>query len=539
MSRLAISLILAALAANAQISSTSPARAYRISGTVVNASTGQVLSKMAVSVGPAEGGSATTVTSAEDGHFTFGKLKPGKYWLEAQGHGFSQQRFDQHEEFSTAIAVGPGLDSEHLVFRLRPDARITGTITDDGNEPVAQANVMLFRTGVEAGVNTTQTRGQTNTDDQGSYHFGHIAPGNYYIAVSGRPWYAQNQAQVQGSIGKIAASAEEMGREFDVTYPVTYYPGVTDPAAATPLVVKQGDRVEANIELTAVPALHVRIRASGVDPSQGVGMNAMQQLFGNASVAVPMTFNVIGPGEFELSGVPPGEFRLSLQTWGKNPSAREQEINLSDDSEIDAPSGSTFASVTGVVQLESGRAVTGPASVQLLNRSTNERLSAQISAKGEFAFNTNQVRPGQYQVSVGGVAQSLVKSLSSSGATATGHEVDIGPAASVQLKITLSEGVGRVDGTALRDGQPSSGAMIVLVPDDLEHDSELIRRDQSDSDGTFTLYNVLPGKYRVVAIQNGWDLPWLSPGIFAPYLKAGEVVRVEPREKYNIKVNAQ
>jgi hypothetical protein len=160
-------------------------------------------------------------------------------------------------------------------------------------------------------------------------------------------------------------------------------------------------------------------------------------------------------------------------------------------------------------------------------------------AKGEFAFGANQVRPGQYQVLVGGVAQSLVKSLSATGATVMGHQVDIGPSASVQLKITVSEGLGRVDGIALRDGQPSAGAMIVLVPEDLEHDSDLVRRDQSDSDGTFTLYNVLPGNYTVVAIQNGWDLPWLSPAVFEPYLKAGEVVRVEPREKYNIRVKAQ
>jgi len=536
MPRLAIPLVLVALAAHAQISHTRPARAYRISGTVVNATTGQILSKVAVSIGPAEGNSEMTVTTAEDGRFTFGKLKSGKYWLEAQGRGFSAQRFDQHEEFSTGIAVGPGLDSEHLVFRLRPDARITGTITDEANEPVAQANVMLFRTGVENGASTTQMRSQSNTDDEGSYHFGHVAPGNYYIAVSARPWYAENQTPIRL---RAAAPAEEPRRELDVTYPITYYPGATDPASAAPLAVKPGDRLVADIELTAVPALHVRMRDSGVDTSQGVGMTATQQLFGSTPVAVPATFNVIAPGEFELSGVPAGALRLNLQTWGKNPSTSEEEINVSDDSEIDAPTASTFASVSGLVQLESGRAVSDPAFVQLLDRSTNERLPAQISAKGEFAFGSYQVRPGQYQVLVSGVAQSLVKSLSATGARVVGHEVEVGPGASVQLKITLSQGVGRVDGTVLRDGQTSAGAMIVLVPEDLEHDSDLVRRDQSDSDGTFTLYNVLPGNYTVVAIQNGWDLPWLSPGVFEPYLKAGEGVKVEPHEKYDIRLNAQ
>jgi hypothetical protein len=120
-----------------------------------------------------------------------------------------------------------------------------------------------------------------------------------------------------------------------------------------------------------------------------------------------------------------------------------------------------------------------------------------------------------------------------------GHEIDIDRGASVQLKIILSHGVGRIDGTAFRDGKPLAGVMIVLVPQDIEHNSALVRRDQSDSDGTFTLYYVLAGTYTIVAIQNGWDLQWLNPAVLQPYLKGGEVVSVAPRGRYNIKVNVQ
>jgi len=41
--------------------------------------------------------------------------------------------------------------------------------------------------------------------------------------------------------------------------------------------------------------------------------------------------------------------------------------------------------------------------------------------------------------------------------------------------------------------------------------SYAIRRDQSDSDGTFALQNVLPGKYRLLALEKGWDMPWADP----------------------------
>src|SRR6058998_3963286 len=63
----------------------------------------------------------------------------------AEHKGFARQAFDEHEGFSTAIAVGSNLISENLIFRLRPDAVISGTIFDEQNEPVRGAQVMLFR----------------------------------------------------------------------------------------------------------------------------------------------------------------------------------------------------------------------------------------------------------------------------------------------------------------------------------------------------------------------------------------------------------
>ena len=57
--------------------------------------------------------------------------------------------------------------------------------------------------------------------------------------------------------------------------------------------------------------------------------------------------------------------------------------------------------------------------------------------------------------------------------------------------------------------------MVVLVPRDPEINRDLFRRDQSDLDGTFTLQNVVPGTYTVLAIDNGWDLDWSQPGVIA------------------------
>jgi protocatechuate 3,4-dioxygenase beta subunit len=97
-----------------------------------------------------------------------------------------------------------------------------------------------------------------------------------------------------------------------------------------------------------------------------------------------------------------------------------------------------------------------------------------------------------------------------------------------------------VDGTVLSsDGKPFAGAMVLLAPDNLGNNTVLIRRDQSDSDGTFTLPNVVPGHYSLLAIRNGWGLEWMNPAVLKPYLAGGEQVLVQKNGNYNLKVRVQ
>ena len=60
-----------------------------------------------------------------------------------------------------------------------------------------------------------------------------------------------------------------------------------------------------------------------------------------------------------------------------------------------------------------------------------------------------------------------------------------------------------------------------MVPKEPESHGELFRRDQSDSDGTFSLASVIPGEYTIVAIDDGWDLHWSEPGVIEHYVPKG------------------
>ena len=83
------------------------------------------------------------------------------------------------------------------------------------------------------------------------------------------------------------------------------------------------------------------------------------------------------------------------------------------------------------------------------------------------------------------------------------------------------------------------GAMILLVPNDSQSDPWLYQRDQSDSDGSFTMSQVPPGRYTVMAIENGWTQEGANPSVLKRWLRGGETLQVAPNGKYTIKVKAQ
>jgi hypothetical protein len=95
---------------------------------------------------------------------------------------------------------------------------------------------------------------------------------------------------------------------------------------------------------------------------------------------------------------------------------------------------------------------------------------------------------------------------------------------SVDAIVTLSEGNTRIEGFARKDGKGLAGAMVVLAPADRANWQALTRRDQSDSDGSFALRDVAPGKYTIFAIEDGWGLDWARPEAMARYLPGGTAV---------------
>src|ERR1035438_251595 len=96
----------------------------------------------------------------------------------------------------------------------------------------------------------------------------------------------------------------------------------------------------------------------------------------------------------------------------------------------------------------------------------------------------------------------------------------------VTLVVKVSAGGTRVEGFAGVVGKGKAGVLVVLVPRDAAAFPELVRRDQSNSDGSFSMRDAAPGQYTVVAIEDGWALDWTRPEVIGRYLPGGIAVTV-------------
>ncbi len=103
-------------------------------------------------------------------------------------------------------------------------------------------------------------------------------------------------------------------RDTSTAKPINlYYPGSSDASGATPILVKSGEHVSADMTLTTEPAQHFKV--TDPDAGQGQGMNVLleQRVFDGFPVNVQAQAVATAPGEVEIAGVAEGHYRMQVQ----------------------------------------------------------------------------------------------------------------------------------------------------------------------------------------------------------------------------------
>lgn len=498
---------------------------FRVAGILVNKIDGHPLAQARATLADtATPQKSQSVITSQDGKFLFPTVPAGKFSLTGFKRGYIPAAYDQHDQFSTAIVTGAGLDTENLVLKLAPDGMIFGRVLDEAGDPVRHATVTLYYDDHSEGVDRIRNAQNATTDDLGEYEMTSLRPGTYYLSATAKPWYAVSPPSDAEGSNAGTQTKTVTDRSLDVAYPLTYYPDATDSDNASPIPLRGGERLEVDIHLNPVPALRLRFRVSG-DTRRGVEVPQFEQhSFGEWSTYIESAVaSMVSPGVIEVSGIPAGRYDVSLMGQGGKSQISGVDLTTQGQ-EVDTSAAEAYSNVKISVQLIGGskppELIAG-----LRSQGRHGIKGSQVDANGEGEI--QQIPAGQYEVVLFARGRNYsISRVTAEGAEVSGRHVNIAAGSTASISVTATAGSIVVQGVAKRAGKPFAGAMVVLVPKDVEGNRDLFRRDQSDLDGTFSLRDVTPGKYTLVAIENGWDLDWSQAEVIAVYARHGRAMEV-------------
>jgi Carboxypeptidase regulatory-like domain len=511
------------LALHASLSLAQPpaeATSYRIAGHIVSSTTGRPLPRATIEMLRTKTYRVEASTVAgEDGSFAFTNVPAGAFVLAAKHPGYIASRYDAHDGYSTAIVTGAGVDTESLVFKLAPEASISGRITDESGDPVRHANIALYRENLNTGSPHITRVGGANTDTTGTYDIAHLAPGKYFLSATATPWYAVHpQPERQGRQGIVPiAVVESYDPNLDVAYPITFYPEATDSTGAAPITLKGGDQMELSLRLTPQTALTINIQHSPDDKSNNFPQLQLQrQVFDNLEyVNTEMRGSSSGTS---IVGIPPGQYVVRQIDPQNGRPTRATSIDLTEHTtQFDPARGEELARVKILVKTADGTKLPARTTLALVPKDATQAEHAPVNDKGEAEINS--VKPGEYYFDLSLANKKyFVTRLLADGKPLPNNRIQIAAGANISVTIIAAPGTGTVTGFAKASGTPAPGVMILMLSTDKLVDVEEFWKDQTDLDGSFILTDIPPGRYNLLAIQDGWDLAWQRNEVLAHYL---------------------
>lgn len=503
---------------------------YRLSGIAVDGETRSALPGTEVQVSPTgKPDLIESVIADASGRFEFNNLFAGKYSLEAVRSGYLRSSFEQHGRYSTAVAVGPGLSATDLVFPLKRKAAISGTITDQDGEPVPHASVEALRQAVVEGLRSVTEAGFANTGEDGKYRIGGLESGTYFLVITAQPWYAQQVMAAEHAAPDRGIAPENVrDSKLDVAYPVTYYPGVSDDSEAAPVALLAGTHAEANLSLTAAPAVHVIVPRTG-----GRVVNVRLEAANRWGVSIPVR-SVFFNRQGQVFTVAPGRYELSAgwrDSAGQHSARKIMDIggNVTIDPANFEDRRSVFASLAG----GSGGARLSSASLALRDLSTLRILRPLPNSREQIRWPAQELTSSRYELFYSGSSDFYVEQVTATNAKVVGRTIEFGTDGAAQIQVKLGHGTARLDGTVKQNRAPAAGAMVLILRDDFPYAPSLIRRDQSDSDGTFSLADIVPGSYTLLALPSDDNLEYARAGVMERYLAKGKRIMIAPSGRYS------
>jgi protocatechuate 3,4-dioxygenase beta subunit len=514
-------------------------------------------------------GNSRPVTALTDGsgRFSFRELAPGPYTVRAELDGYFAVPLNGNAAaaLTKTFNLQDGKTTPPEDFVMVKGSVIAGRIRDPNGQPISGMNVAVYRVTYANGRKVWSIFNQKTTDDLGVYRSYWLFPGEYYVGVTPR------------APGSIPGPQDAWAR--------TFYPGTTDPAAATPIEVKDGSEVPGT-DITIQIASAGTFKISGVavnaaarpNPATGVIDRSIASFVlspRNAGVldgvnpptvvnALPATSRA--NGEFELRNIRPGTYDLfpvapvisdtvaaapatvatgaPLPAVGQGPAqAGPPIIRRQPTGHISVEVNRDVADLRVVVSLgtplsgeivvngTSGSAIK-PESLRLNLRNLDttpasfESLVGTIPVDAAGKFNAVSVPEARYTFQVMGLSATAYVADIRQGGTSVMDNGFVHDQSATPIQIVVDANGATLQGTVVNsDGKPAANATVVLVPPPARRQNALLYRNVTTNDtGTFTLRGVPPGPYSIFAWESVPPGAWQNAEFLSKYEARGRQI---------------
>jgi hypothetical protein len=501
----------------------SASTSYPVQGVVLDSVTHQPVARALVD---AQG---TAVLTDNDGHFEF-NLPAGRALLVLRRPGYG----NRGQASTHAIQVGA--DMPALTFSLVPEALITGQVTLSTADAADGIRITAYRRRVLNGRAQWVIQGTARTNSEGVFRLAGLEPGTYLLYT--QPVRESNEPSQPGKTVEGYAAA--------------YYPGVADASAAGLLTLNAGQHAVADFALTRQAFYSVTAAITNREGGEGTYLQVRDRSGremgfptrwnpqqGTVQTNVPNGSYILearrgraslyGRVEFTVAGAPVGGLNLPLLPMhGITVTVRK-----------DFTAAANTASGGGLIQSNGGSLSAGvnvalvPAEEFADQGGSGGRMRPVPGASNGSSFEIEDVSPGRYWVETTPF-QGYVSSITGGGVDLAREplSVDVG-STSAPIEITLRNDTGTISGQlsgqAGTTGSAAVGevrqAFIYAIP--LYASSAPIAQAGAESSGQFTIPNLPPGSYRVVAFDALQEIDFHTAEGLAKYAGKGQTVTVE------------
>lgn len=425
--------------------------------------------------------------SREDGTFSNTAVTPGDYLIVPMHAKYCFDLFTPREpKTQTVLLVRSGKPVDPIRVPLVPCGTISGRLMDDHGQPVQNSYVQSIPLAGEGIVSTMHL--QLMLPNEGRMR----AEGEFLLRLPPGKYHLQANAPFQQFV--------RLDRPSEGPLSNTWYPSALDAKSATPVEVVSSGALR-NIEIT------LRRRAS-LSISGTVSTSDPKSTFVELTGDRVYRSQILGQNSaFTFVRLEPGQYKVRARTLGSTdiPSySGQSRVTLRDRSEENVSlSIGPALTLSGRIQPLPGNFPAGKLLLSNVDFSFQEAQTCKIDAEGRFEC--TGLAPSNYSVLMSKeLAAWFAKDLKLNGVSIKGREVDLSSgSAAYSLQFALGA-AGTIQGRVLpRPGRPFSlETRILVVPDGATRfPSDPDGPPKLAPDGTYTLSGIVPGKYRLLAVD--------------------------------------